>query len=60
MVLPLQGAGDMNVQKILDKLERVKQSEETLAVDNSFQGIFFSNVIDYFWLLQLELILFLL
>ena len=38
IVVPLQAAGDMNVEKILSKIENVLQSEESLAVDDSFQG----------------------
>lgn len=38
IVVPLMMAGEMNVEKILDKLENVLQSEENLTVDDSFQG----------------------
>ena len=39
-VVPFQAAGEMNVNKILDKIESLLQSEESLAVDDSFEGIF--------------------
>jgi len=39
VVIPLQAAGEMNVDKIMSKVENVLQSEETLAVDESFQGL---------------------
>lgn len=38
IVVPLQKVEEMNVEKILDKLENVLQSEKNLAVDYSFQG----------------------
>ena len=38
VVIPLIAAGEMNVGRILNKLENVLQSEESLAVTDSFQG----------------------
>ena len=40
IVIPLQEAADMNVEKIMTKVENVLQSEETLSMDNTFQGLF--------------------
>lgn len=39
IVVPLQEAGDLDVEKIMAKVESVLQSEENLSMDDSFQGI---------------------
>jgi len=39
VVVPIQAAGGMNVDKIMSKVENVLQSVENLAVDESFQGL---------------------
>ena len=38
VVIPLQAADEMNADKIMAQVENVLQSEETLAIDESFQG----------------------
>ena len=45
VVVPMEAAGEMNVEKIMSKVENVLQSEETLAVDDSFQGTIFIRLI---------------
>jgi len=39
VVVPIQAAGGMNVDKIMSKVENVLQSVENLTVDESFQGL---------------------
>ena len=38
VVVPMQAAGAMNVDKIMSKVESLLQSDETLSVDHTFQG----------------------
>lgn len=41
VVIPLISSEELTVQRILDKLENVLQSEESLSVDESFQGKYY-------------------
>lgn len=39
IVIPLTRSGDLTVQKILDKIESVLQSDESLDIIDAFQGL---------------------
>lgn len=43
VVIPLTRSRDLNVQTILDKIESILQSEESLDIVESFEGINFLN-----------------
>lgn len=43
VVIPLQQAEEVTVEKFLSKIENVLQSEESLSIDESFEGEFSSS-----------------
>lgn len=47
VLVPLQPANEVTAKKILHKIENVLQSEESLSIDDSFQGEFICSFVFY-------------